>query len=233
MPNTDQELFNVKLQNLIKLMAAKGYPIMVTSNKRTAEQQAKLYAKGRSSGGNIVTEKSGAAGDESLHQLGLAADLAFVGKSGNVDYSERMPWSMLGEMAKVNGLNWGGDWTTLIDRPHVQLAPQPKSEWLLKDEVTRPAAAPSAKPVPTAPTTPVGNPFLRSPYEFTSPNKRGSQRTTDINLPHPPMRAEGFNGPATVKPSSTPAAPRFNFDAIPDETEGTRYNLSGIGDIVK
>lgn len=50
-----------------------GVPFKVYSGLRTFEQQNKLYAKGRTASGNIVTN---ARGGQSMHNYGLAEDLA-------------------------------------------------------------------------------------------------------------------------------------------------------------
>lgn len=112
---------------LMQAMAATGHPIVKVSGTRTAEQQAALFKKGRGDGGSIVTEKSGAPGDESRHQLGTASDFAFVGKDGKPDYDPKLPWATLGRMAKAHGFEWGGDWTSLKDLGHVQQPAQTAS----------------------------------------------------------------------------------------------------------
>jgi len=104
-------------------MAALGHPIVKVSGRRTKEQQETLYAQGRTTGkpGAIITQKSGAPGDESLHQLGRATDFAFVDpKTGQPSYDPKHPWSTLGRMAKLHGLEWGGDWTSPYDPGHIQ-----------------------------------------------------------------------------------------------------------------
>src|SRR5262245_18668914 len=105
---------DARLAILQERMAAAGYPVRVVSKKRSAAQQRRLYAQGRSAPGPIVTEKSGEPGEESRHQLGMAADFAFTTKG-------RENWQLLGQTAKELGLEWGGDWKTLVDRPHVQM----------------------------------------------------------------------------------------------------------------
>jgi hypothetical protein len=117
------DAFDDRVNALMSKMAALGHPVVIISGKRTAEEQAALYARGRTNGGAIVTEKSGQPGDESRHQLDLARDFAFVGPDGRPDTSDRQPWQLLGQLAKEVGLEWGGDWTSLVDRPHVQMPP--------------------------------------------------------------------------------------------------------------
>src|SRR5262245_61906252 len=103
-----------RLQILQERMAAAGYPVRVVSKRRTADQQRRLYAQGRRTPGAIITELSGEPGQESRHQLGMAADFAFTTHG-------RENWQLLGQEARNLGLEWGGDWTSLVDKPHVQL----------------------------------------------------------------------------------------------------------------
>lgn len=109
---------DARLEILKTRMAAAGFPVTVVSKVRTPEQQHNLYAQGRSRPGAIITEKSGTPGDESRHQLGMAADFAFTGGKGKEN------WNLLGQEAKNLGLEWGGDWKSLVDKPHVQMPRQ-------------------------------------------------------------------------------------------------------------
>lgn len=111
--------FDELLNELTKRMTDQGHPVKIVSKDRTAEEQQKLYSQGRSSGGHIVTEKSGLPGEESRHQMGLAADFGFANPN---DQS----WDLLGKNAKDLGLTWGGDWKTLVDRPHVEMTQMPE-----------------------------------------------------------------------------------------------------------
>src|SRR5215831_248709 len=113
--------FNAAVRAAIEEMRRRGHYVTVISKRRTAAEQARLYAKGRSAPGSVVTEKSGAPGDESKHQQGTAVDFAFISPvTGRPEQGEHYPWQLLGEVAKAHGLEWGGDWKTLVDRPHVQ-----------------------------------------------------------------------------------------------------------------
>lgn len=138
--------YQSKEDALIKAMAATGHPIMKVGGDRTADQQAKLYQQGRGKPGSIVTDKSGAPGDESRHQVGMAGDFAFVGPDGKPDYSPTQPWATLGRMAKVQGLEWGGDFKDLNDRGHVQLPVKAQA----------PGQTPAPAPAPGAPASTAG-----------------------------------------------------------------------------
>ena len=93
------------------------------------EEQQRLYAQGRTTQGKKVTNCDGIS-KKSRHQLakdgyGHAVDCAFVviGPVGKtvISWDESHPWKLYGEMGKALGLVWGGDWKSLIDRPHLEL----------------------------------------------------------------------------------------------------------------
>lgn len=120
MPQVRQaQSFEEKAAALEAAMRAAGYPVVRTSGTRSADQQAKLYAQGRTLPGKRVTGKSGAPGDESAHQLNAASDFAFVGADGQPSWDDTHPWDLLGSQAQALGLEWGGNWKQ-VDRPHVQ-----------------------------------------------------------------------------------------------------------------
>lgn len=106
--------FAQKLSLFEKTLAAHGIKVILTWGYRSIESQNALYAKGRTTPGNIVTN---ARGGYSWHNFGLAADYAFV-INGKVTWNG--PWDTFGKIAKECGLEWGGSWKTFKDRPHVQ-----------------------------------------------------------------------------------------------------------------
>ena len=94
-----------------------GRPIVVTAGFRSFEEQERLYAQGRSTPGPIVTN---ARGGSSFHQYGVAFDVAFL-VNGRASWDNNLPWERLGKMGELIGLEWGGRWTSFVDRPHFQL----------------------------------------------------------------------------------------------------------------
>ncbi len=111
---------------LIQHSAKKGIVIVVTDGFRSAEEQDRLYDKGRTAEGNIVTF---AKGGESYHNYGLAIDFALKTPSGNVIWDRqydgnkngKADWTEVVEMAKALGFEWGGDWAKFKDYPHLQM----------------------------------------------------------------------------------------------------------------
>lgn len=113
----------VKVNRVLAAMAALGYPMKIIAGVRTAEEQAKLYAKGRTLPGSKVTNCDGVK-VKSNHQpaadgYGHAVDCAFAGPD---PFGEKLPWGLYGYLVEFEGLKWGGRFTTLVDRPHAEMA---------------------------------------------------------------------------------------------------------------
>jgi peptidoglycan L-alanyl-D-glutamate endopeptidase CwlK len=101
-----------------------GFAMLVTDGVRTTAQQQALYAQGRSAAGAIITKADGVT-TRSNHQakadgFGHAVDLCFL-VDGKASWNEQLPWALYGAMAKSQGLVWGGTFTTISDRPHIEL----------------------------------------------------------------------------------------------------------------
>lgn len=123
-----------------------GFPswmaVRVVEHYRSFEYQNTLYALGRTKKnpdgasaskplGNKVTN---ARGGQSLHNYGLAIDFAILyDKDRNGTY-DSLSWDLVGDMDrdgqsdwqevvkvfKDAGYEWGGDWKSIIDNPHLQ-----------------------------------------------------------------------------------------------------------------
>ncbi len=116
-PSDLTPLMKGKAQELLKKMTTLGYEVTMYQGFRSKEEQNKLYAQGRTTAGAIVTN---ARGGESLHNYGVGFDMVFV-ENGRPSWKEKHPWALLGKEGKKLGLEWGGDWTGFVDRPHFQL----------------------------------------------------------------------------------------------------------------
>lgn len=97
---------------------AAGYPVVIASGTRTVAEQNALYAKGRTAPGGIVTK---ARGGDSPHNFGLAFDFAFGNAIGRPTWPEDAPWAAAAAFGKQLGLEWGGDWASFTDRPHLEM----------------------------------------------------------------------------------------------------------------
>lgn len=85
---------------------------------RTVDEQNALYAQGRTKPGAIVTNAQGSS-YSSQHQWGIAFDF-YKNVSGH-EYDDTLFFNRVGKIGKSLGLGWGGDWTGIIDRPHLYL----------------------------------------------------------------------------------------------------------------
>lgn len=100
--------------------AAAGVSLRVTHTLRTMDEQAHLYAQGRTLPGRIVTK---ARAGQSPHNFGMAFDVCFAGRIPYPPESDPR-WLQIGQIGERLGLSWGGpngkgDKFT-FDRPHFQ-----------------------------------------------------------------------------------------------------------------
>ena len=143
MHNPDRNLehlfpaFAAKVQHISKELTAwcqvhlPGYASAVAEGFRSVARQQELYAQGRTTPGQIVTEKDGVA-HPSNHQSSLAADLAFM-HGGQLSWDvPQAAWEYLQHLAHTEGLTSGSDWKTFKDMPHL--------EWPASDHATYAAA---------------------------------------------------------------------------------------------
>lgn len=90
---------------------------------RTFAEQDGLYAQGRTTKGNIVTN---AKGGLSYHNYGLALDIVLIdGKNASWDIKKdydsdgKADWIEVVNIFKQYGWTWGGDWK-FVDAPHFE-----------------------------------------------------------------------------------------------------------------
>jgi len=93
-----------------------GLNIKISETYRTTERQDDLYAQGRTRSGNIVTYSKGSS-MSSYHQWRLAFDIYndVPGDAYNINILNKA-----GALGEKLGLEWGGSWAGLKDRPHFQ-----------------------------------------------------------------------------------------------------------------
>lgn len=103
---------------LVQKAAASGIQIKVISGTRSFAEQDALYAKGRTAPGPRVTN---ARGGHSNHNFGIAFDIGVF--SGNRYLPESPKYKAVGVLGMELGLEWGGNWSTIVDQPHYQLRP--------------------------------------------------------------------------------------------------------------
>jgi peptidoglycan L-alanyl-D-glutamate endopeptidase CwlK len=99
----------------LRRLQAEGLNFKVTSATRTFAEQAALFAKGRTTKGPKVTN---ARPGSSWHNYGVAYDLTLF--SGKNPVWESKHYNTAGRIGKELGLRWGGDFRSIVDRPHFE-----------------------------------------------------------------------------------------------------------------
>ena len=104
-----------------------GIKLRITKGLRTWQEQDDLYnrpfdGKDNDNDGKIdePSEKvTNAKGGQSYHNYGLAIDVVEI-KNGKALW--RNPnWNKIAELGKSIGFEWGGNWKSIVDKPHFQM----------------------------------------------------------------------------------------------------------------
>lgn len=119
-----QPAFRAFLREAKAEAAKHGCDYIAISGLRSWEAQEKLYAKGRTEPGKIVTN---AAPGHSWHNFGLACDFGVFMAGKYLDDTDPRTASKVhascGAIATRHGIEYGGAWKTFKDEPHYQLVP--------------------------------------------------------------------------------------------------------------
>ncbi|HYF28577.1 MAG TPA: M15 family metallopeptidase [Baekduia sp.] len=122
-------------------MLKNGITVMLTCTYRSPEEQARLYAQGRTAPGKVVTNaKPGKSRHNAETPQGDPAAEAFdvvplrfgkpvwgtagdgVDENPDDDHKDDMEvWQRVGAHGKAVGLEWAGDWKSFREFPHFQL----------------------------------------------------------------------------------------------------------------
>ena len=133
-----------KFKLLQKKCAQEGIKIRATECLRTAKEQDALYAKGRTAPGSKVTNARGRDA-KSMHQWGVAVDIVIdmdADKDGDIDIRDLYNAKLLNVVGKIGqsiGLEWGGSWKSIVDKPHFQLPDWGSTPTKLKSKYGTPA----------------------------------------------------------------------------------------------
>lgn len=93
--------------------------VQITSGFRSFTEQDKLFAQGRTTPGNIVTN---ARAGQSNHNYGLAIDYVLLNSEGTkAIWTVNEDWKRVASIGKALGFKWGGDWTSFKDYPHLEM----------------------------------------------------------------------------------------------------------------
>jgi len=119
----DITLCHPRLQELAKKLVEEcnqqGLKIKIGETLRTKAEQDALYAQGRTKPGSIVTNAPGKS-YSSYHQWGTAFDF-FRNDGKGAYYDNDGFFAKVGQIGVSIGLEWGGNWKSIQDRPHFQL----------------------------------------------------------------------------------------------------------------
>ena len=120
-------------------LLASGVQARIISGTRTYAMQNALYRQGRfGNAGPIVTN---ARGGQSNHNFGIAWDIGiFTADGGYLPDGEA--YDTAADAALVADLEWGGNWHSLVDKPHFELkVPLTLAEMRLLFEEDQPLTA--------------------------------------------------------------------------------------------
>lgn len=110
-----------RAQTLVKAAKDAGIDLLITSTYRSSEEQAALYAQGRTKPGAIVTN---ARPGDSYHNWRCAFDVVPLRNGKPVWGTTGLDgdlWRKIGEMGEAVGLEWAGRWTgKLREMAHFQ-----------------------------------------------------------------------------------------------------------------
>ena len=93
-----------------------GLAVLVTNTVRDAEYQSWLYEQGRTRPGSIVTNGK----VPTFHHVDAGLAFDFCENAKGQEYSDPDFFEAAAALAKEMGFSWGGDWTSFVDRPHIQ-----------------------------------------------------------------------------------------------------------------
>ncbi|MER2057480.1 MAG: peptidoglycan-binding protein [Niallia sp.] len=124
-----------KVLEIIEKAYNEGIYVLITDGYRSVAEQNKLYTKGRTTAQLIakgitgITGEPSAAivtnayGNQSYHTKGIAVDYCLTNKEGTAAYwTVNADWKRVAAIAKSMGFEWGGDWTSFKDNPHLEYA---------------------------------------------------------------------------------------------------------------
>ena len=115
---TKQKVVDKALE-MVKKAYNEGIYVQITEGYRSNQRQTELYNQGRTKPGEIVTN---AKAGQSNHNYGIAIDFVLVSKDGQRTlWNVNSDWRRVAEIGKSLGFEWGGDWSSFKDYPHLQM----------------------------------------------------------------------------------------------------------------
>lgn len=108
---------------LVEECSRQGLKIKIGETLRTKEEQDALYAKGRTIppiGKQYTVTNAPGSNYSSYHQWGTAFDIFRNDGQGAFNVSGGF-FDKVGAIGVSLGLEWGGNWKSIVDKPHFQL----------------------------------------------------------------------------------------------------------------
>ena len=116
-----QQIFRNWIAECQILAKAHGYEYKAISGDRAWEEQAKIYAQGRTAPGKIVTN---AKPGYSNHNYGIAVDMGVFKDGKYLDGSKPSEAEAFhrkaAQIAEKYNIEWGGSWKSFKDYPHFE-----------------------------------------------------------------------------------------------------------------
>lgn len=124
----EKAVTSLKQMNIAVQMIDPEMEVKIISTYRSNAEQQAIYNQGRSTAGKIVTtlQKNGAHntdlpetpnGDAEAFDIGVFRKGLYLSGKNKEELSF---YIKMGEIGKLNGLEWGGDWVKFKDYPHYQ-----------------------------------------------------------------------------------------------------------------
>lgn len=95
---------------------SQGIDVIITSTYRDKESQDALYAQGRTTAGQKVTN---AKGGQSYHNYKVAFDFCPI-VNGKAQWADTALFTKCGEIGESVGLSWAGRWVSFKELAHLQ-----------------------------------------------------------------------------------------------------------------
>lgn len=111
-------------REFLRLADEAGIEVLIYMTFRSKDEQDALYAKGRTKPGAIVTYRKGGQSVHNCTLKGKPASKAFDCVplvNGVPDWDNAKIYGQLGKIGESVGLEWGGRWKKLVDKPHFQI----------------------------------------------------------------------------------------------------------------
>jgi len=116
-----QKIFSHWISECQVLAKSQGYEYKAIFGNRSWEEQAKIYAQGRSAPGKIVTN---AKPGYSNHNFGIAVDMGVFKDGKYLDASKPSEAEAFhrkaASIAEKYNIEWGGSWKSFKDYPHFE-----------------------------------------------------------------------------------------------------------------